>query len=80
MGHSKKPRPVTEEAVAALEEVRSKATGLGEAPVLPAAKDPSAGVSRWLLHHRWERGREARRPGAEAGKGLALAQAEVASD
>ena len=31
--------PVTDEAVAALEEARSKSTEFGEAPVLPAAKD-----------------------------------------
>ena len=47
--------PVTEEAVAALEEARTKATELGEAPVLPAPKDPSAGVSRPLLHDWWGR-------------------------
>ena len=53
------------------------ATVLGEAPVLPAAEgclsrcEPLAGAPSV------GEGREARGPGAEAGKGLALAQAEI---
>ena len=80
MGHSKKPRPVTDEAVAALEEARSNATVLGEAPVLPAAKDASRGVSRWLVHHRWERAEKLAGLEPKRGRGWHSLRRKFASD
>ena len=72
--------PMTEEAVAALEEARSKSTEFGEAPVLPAAKDPSAGVSRWLLHNWWERAEQLAGLEPKRGRGWHSLRRKFASD
>ena len=48
--------PITEAARAALEEVRRRSPGIGEAPVLPAPKDPSRPISRHLARNWWKRG------------------------
>ncbi len=71
---------MTDEAVAALEEARSNATELGEAPVLPAAKDASRGVSRWLLHHRWERTEQLAGLEPKRGRGWHSLRRKFASD
>ena len=47
--------PVTAEALAVLEEARRKNPGIGAIHVLPAPKDPSTCVSRWLVRDWWER-------------------------
>ena len=38
--------PLTDEAVAVLEEAREANPGSGETPILPAPQDPSASISR----------------------------------
>ena len=47
--------PVTAETLAALEEARRENPGIGDAPVLPAPKDPSKCVSHSLAYHWWEK-------------------------
>ena len=47
--------PLTAEALAALEEARRQNPGIGDRPVLPAPKDPTACVSRWLVRDWWNR-------------------------
>ena len=47
--------PVTAEVLQVLEEARNRNPGIGDVPLLPAPKDPSACVSRWLLRDWWER-------------------------
>ena len=72
--------PVTDEAVAALEEARRKSTEFGEAPVLPTPKDPSAGVSRWLLHDWWERAEKLAGLEPKRGRGWHSLRRKFASD
>ncbi len=47
--------PLTDEAVAVLEEARRMSRGTGDAPLLPARKDPSVCVSRSLARDWWVR-------------------------
>ena len=47
--------PLTAEALAALEEARHQNPGIGDRPVLPAPKDHTACVSRWLIRDWWNR-------------------------
>ena len=54
--------PVTAEALAVLQKARRRNPGIGDTPLLPAPKDPSACISRFLVRDWWNR--------AEAGAGL----------
>ena len=47
--------PMTSEAKAALEEARRHKPGIGNAPILPAARTPDTALSRYLLRDWWER-------------------------
>ena len=47
--------PVTADTLAVLEDARREHPGIGDAPLLPAPKDPSHCVSRWLVRDWWER-------------------------
>ncbi len=47
--------PVTAEVLQVLEEARKRNPGIGDIPLLPAPKDPSTCVSRWLLRDWWQR-------------------------
>ena len=47
--------PVTAEVLQALEGARKRNPGIGDIPLLPAPKDPSKCVSRWLLRDWWEK-------------------------
>ena len=47
--------PITAEALAVLQEARRRIPGNGDTPLLPAPKDPSAYVSRWLVRDWWNR-------------------------
>ena len=72
--------PVTDEAVAALEEARSKSTEGGETPVLPAPKEPSAGVSRWMLHGWWAKAEKLAGLERKRGRGWHSLRRKFASD
>ena len=69
--------PVTPEAVAVLEVARRRNPGTGEAPVLPATKDPSACMSRSLARNLVEQSPEARGTDTQARPGLALPETKV---
>ena len=47
--------PLTAEALATLQGARRQNPGIGDRPVLPAPKDPTACVSRWLVRDWWNR-------------------------
>ncbi len=47
--------PVTAEALGALNQARRENPGIGNAPVLPAPKDPSRRVSRSLARDCWRK-------------------------
>ena len=68
--------PVTDDALAALREARNPNPETGEAPVLPAPRNPSACI-RAALAGMVGQGREVGGAGAQARQGLALATAEV---
>ena len=50
--------PVSAEALAVLEEARREHPGIGDAPLLPAPKDPSQCMSRSLARDWWEKAQE----------------------
>ena len=47
--------PITAEALAVLDEARRQNPGIGDVPLLPAPKDPSACVSRSLVRDWWNK-------------------------
>ena len=47
--------PVTADTLAALEEARRENPGIGDAPVVPAPKDPTQCASRSLAYHWWDK-------------------------
>ena len=47
--------PVTAEVLAVLDEVRRQNPGTGDVPLLPAPKDPSVCVGRWLTRGWWNK-------------------------
>ena len=47
--------PITVEALAVLEEARRHSPRIGSLPLLPAPKDPSVCVNRWLVGDWWRR-------------------------
>ncbi len=72
--------PVTDEATSALEEAQRHASGTGDAPVLPAPRDPSTCVSRTLVGTWWKTAE--RRAGLEPkrGRGWHSLRRKFASD
>ena len=69
--------PVTPEALDALEEARSWNPTAGDAPVMPAPRNPSACMRSRVGAGMVGQGREAGGAGVEARQGLALAAAQV---
>ena len=47
--------PLTDEAIAALDEALGRNPASGNAPVLPSTQDPSICVRRWMLDDRWRK-------------------------
>jgi len=47
--------PATAEVLQVLEEARKRNPGIGDVPLLPAPKNPSTCVTRWLLRDWWQR-------------------------
>ena len=72
--------PATAEALAALEEARRQNPGSGRGPLLPAPKDPSVCVSRFLVQTWWSRavGRAGLAP--KRGRGWHSLRRKFASD
>ena len=72
--------PVSAEALAVLDEARSKNPGIGDAPLLPTPKDPSRCVSRWLARGWWEKAEELAGLEPERGRGWHSLRRKFASD
>ena len=72
--------PMSAEALAVLEEVRSENPGIGDAPLLPTPKDPARCVSRWLARGWWEKAEELARLEPERGRGWHSLRRKFASD
>ena len=72
--------PVSAEALAALEEARKKNPGIGDAPLLPAPKDPSKCVSRSLARDWWEKTQELAGLEPKRGRGWHSLRRKFASD
>ncbi len=72
--------PVTAEALAVLEEVRWRNPGIGDAPLLPAPKDPSKCVSRSLARDWWEKAQELAGLEPKRGRGWHSLRRKFASD
>ena len=71
--------PVTDEAVAALEEARRMSGGTGDAPVLPG-RDPSKGISRVAAHKWWRKAQTLAGLEPKRGRGWHSLRRKFASD
>ena len=69
--------PVTIEAIVVLEEARKRNPGIGDTPLLPAARNPSACVGSALARVWWKNAQNPRGTRPEARQRLALPEAEV---
>ncbi len=72
--------PVTAEALAVLEDARRKNPGIGDAPLLPAPKDPSKCVSRSLARDWWEKAQDLAGLEPKPGRGWHSLRRKFASD
>ena len=72
--------PVTAEALSVLEGARRRNPGIGDIPVLPAPKDPSRCVSRWLVRDWWEKAEELAGLEPKRGRGWHSLRRKFASD
>ena len=72
--------PVSTEALGALEEARRENPGIGDAPLLPAPKDPSKCVSRSLARDWWEKAQELAGLEPKRGRGWHSLRRKFASD
>jgi len=72
--------PVSAEARAVLEFARERSPGVGDAPLLPACKDPSKPIGRYVIRDMW---RKAERPAGlerKKGRGWHTLRRKFASD
>ena len=72
--------PVTVEALAVLEEARRRNPGIGDIPLLPAPKDPSACVSRSLVRDWWKKAQTFAGLEPKRGRGWHSLRRKFASD
>ena len=72
--------PVTDEALAALEEARAMSTGTGDGPVLPAPTDASRCVGRSLPSFWWQRAQTLAALEPKRGRGWHSLRRKFASD
>ena len=72
--------PVTAEAVAALEEARERSSGLADAPVLPAPRDPSRCAGRTLVRFWWNKAQKLAALEPRRGRGWHSLRRKFASD
>ena len=72
--------PVTADTLAALAEARRENPGIGDAPVLPAPKDPSQCVSQWLARKWWQQAEECAGLEPKRGRGWHSLRRKFASD
>ena len=72
--------PATADTLAVLEEVRRENPGIGDAPLLPAPKDPSRCFSRWLARDWWKKAEELAELEPKRGRGWHSLRRKFASD
>ena len=72
--------PVTDEALAALEEAQRRNPETGDTPVLPSTQDPSSCVRRWLLSDRWRQAERLAGLEPKRGRGWHSLRRKFASD
>ena len=72
--------PLTAEALAALEEARSKGLGVADAPVLPAPRNPSKCTSSERAHTWWKRAERIAALEPKPGRGWHSLRRKFASD
>ena len=72
--------PVTDEALAALEEARGMSAGTGDGPVLPAPTDASVSVGSWISRGWWERAERLAGLEPKRGRGWHSLRRKFASD
>ena len=72
--------PLTDEALAVLEEARRRSSGPGDPPVLPASTDPSTCVSRWLVRDWWQKAETRAGLEPKRGRGWHSLRRKFASD
>ena len=72
--------PVTADTLTVLEEARRENPGIGDAPLLPAPKDPSRCVSRWLPGDWWDKAEKLAGLEPKRGRGWHSLRRKFASD
>ncbi|WP_420441722.1 tyrosine-type recombinase/integrase [Candidatus Palauibacter sp.] len=72
--------PMTDAAIAALEEALDRNSARGKAPVLPSTQDPSICVRRWMLDDRWRRAERLAGLEPKRGRGWHSLRRKFASD
>ncbi|MDE0074688.1 MAG: site-specific integrase [Gammaproteobacteria bacterium] len=72
--------PLTDEALAVLEEARRRNSGSGDTPVLPTSTDPSTCVSRWLVRDWWQKAETRAGLEPKRGRGWHSLRRKFASD
>ncbi len=72
--------PLTDEAIAALEEARERKPATGNAPVLPSTQDPTICVRRWMLDDRWRKAEKLGGLEPKRGRGWHSLRRKFASD
>ena len=72
--------PVTAEVLAVLQQARKRNPGIGDAPLLPAPKDPSQCVSSSRARHWWEKAQELAGLEPKHGRGWHSLRRKFASD
>ena len=72
--------PVTAEVLQVLEEARKRNPGIGDIPLLPAPKEPSKCVTRWLLRNWWRKAEALAGLEPKRGRGWHSLRRKFASD
>ncbi|MDE0073959.1 MAG: site-specific integrase [Gammaproteobacteria bacterium] len=72
--------PLTDEAIAVIEEARERNSARGNAPVLPSTQDPSVFVTRWMLGYRWQQAERLAGLEFKRGRGWHSLRRKFASD
>ena len=72
--------PLTDAAIAAIEEAQERNPAKGNAPVLPSTQDPSICVRRWMLDDRWRKAERLARLEPKRGRGWHSLRRKFASD
>ncbi len=72
--------PLTDAAIAAIEEAQERNPAKGNAPVLPSTQDPSICVRRWMLDDRWRKAERLAGLEPKRGRGWHSLRRKFASD